>query len=376
MSMLEKHCRIGSYVNLCDETYSYFAGNDYLGLASHPAVINAASQALYKYGVSFSASRSTTGTSEIHLELEQLLAQFKGHEDAVVFATGYLGNRMLLQALRKQFSIVFADSQAHPSTIESVPNGTELKLYEHCNIAHLEILLRKLNNHRALIITDGVFPLTGEIAPVDVLYSLANKYDALLVVDDAHATGILGNTGKGTPEYFNLDKAANIYQTETMSKALGAYGGFISADKNLIQNIRMNSSFYRASTALPPPLVAAGCATLRLIQEDIVLRKTLKENSDKIRKGIKELGFLTSSIDTPIIPIIFQDSKVTASLSEFLKVNKIIAPAVNYPVETGTSIVRITASSIHSEEQIDYLLSMLKKWTESECHYLFKQSPP
>lgn len=362
--MLKVQSKTGNYITIHGEHYSYFAGNDYLGLARHPDVIQAATLALVKYGISFSASRQTTGTSEIHLELEQWLARFKSQQDAVVYATGYLGNRLLFHALKGQYSTVFADAQAHPSISDGVPGGIPFRVYEHCNPNHLEDLLKKNKKHRPLIITDGIFALTGKIAPVGEIYSLAEKYNALLVVDDAHATGVLGKNGTGTPEHFNLQNAENLYQSETMSKALGAYGGFIAADETLIQSIRSESTFYGASTALPPPLVAAGCASLRLIQRQPELREKLKKNAERIRKGIQKLEFHTTGEGTPIIPILFQSRQKIKALSEYLKENHIVAPAVDYPVKTDNFIIRITASTNHTTEQIENLLFILKNWRE------------
>lgn len=362
MILLEN--KIGNYITFRGKSNSFFAGNDYLGLSCHPNVIHAAVHALEKYGVNFSASRQTTGTSEIHLELEKLLARFKGHEDAVVFATGYMGNRMLFYALKKQYSIVFADLQAHPSVIDGIPNKVPFRFYNHCNPNSLKALLSKNKKHRPLIITDGIFALTGEIAPIDEIYSLAEKYNALLIVDDAHATGVLGKYGRGTQEHFNLDGAFNLYQSETMSKALGAYGGFIAGHRAFIQSIRSESAFYGASTALPPPMVAAGCASLLLIQQQPELREKLEKNANLIRNGIKDLGFSTAGESTPIIPVIFHSKQKARSLSEYLKENRIIAPAVDYPVKTGKFILRITVSSNHTNEQIENLLFTLKNWRD------------
>lgn len=355
---------IGNSVTLNGISYSFFAGNDYLGLSNHPDVIQAAIQALESNGVNFSASRHTTGSSKIHIELESLLANFIGQDDAVVFATGYMGNRLMLNALKGKYSIIFADSQGHPSIADGIPKEISVQFYNHCNFSHLEDLLRKNKKRRPLIITDGIFALTGEIAPINELHSLAAKYDALIVVDDAHSIGVLGKSGRGTPEYFNLDGAHNLFQTGTMSKALGSYGGFISADREIIQNIRTESKFYVASTALPPSLVVAGCASLKLIKKHPELRDRLKENANRMRNGIKNLGFSTSGDNTPIIPIIFQSREQTRNLSNYLKENHIIAPAVDYPINTGNFILRITVTSNHTTHQIENLLFVLKKWRD------------
>ena len=356
---------VGNYIILNNRKYSYFAGNNYLGLANHPEVVKSAAEALNKYGANFSASRQTTGTSDIHLELEQLLAGFKGHDAAMVFASGYMGNKLLLENLKDRYSVIYADSMAHASIVDGIPGGvTNIEYYNHCDANHLEELLRKNKDQRVLIITDGIFALSGEIAPLDQIYSVAEKYNAILVVDDAHSSGVLGKNGRGTPEYFNLDGMPNIYQSETMSKALGSYGGFLSGTKEFIKQVRSRSAFYSASTALPPPVVAASCSTLKMIKDKPQLRTVLLKNAEHLRSGIRELGFDTSGENTPIIPVCFKEQQTAQALSLYLEENQIIAPSVNYPVKMEKFIVRTTVSSIHTEEQIENFLSVLKNWRD------------
>lgn len=356
---------VGQTIRLNDRTLSYFAGNNYLGLANDPTLVNDAIEALRKYGVNFAASRQTTGTSNIHLELEKTLAEFKAQQDAVVFASGYMGNKILLHVLKERYDSIFVDSMAHSSITDGIPRDVScVEYYEHANPNHLEQLLKASSKKRSLIITDGVFALTGEIAPVDQLYSLAQKHGALLIVDDAHATGILGENGRGTPEHFHLDSATGLFQSETMSKAIGSYGGFISGSNELIETIRKKSTFYGASTALPPPVVAAGLSSVKQIMSRPELRTRLMENTRILRKGIEELAFSTTKGITPIIPLYFNEKQTANALSQYLEENGIIAPAVDYPVKTSQFIVRVTVSSIHTEEQIHHLLHTLKEWRE------------
>lgn len=364
--MITLDSEVDNYITLGNVRYSYFAGNNYLGLANHPDFIKAATGALQKYGINFAASRQTTGTSDIHLELESVLAGYKGKEDSLVFASGYLGNRLLLEALRDRYSAVFADAQAHPSIRDGIPTDVAaISCYGHCNPESLEDLLKRSPGHRPLIITDGVFALTGEIAPLDRIAAVARQYGALIVVDDAHATGILGKTGKGTPEHFGITDADYIFQSETMSKAMGVYGGFIAASHDVISGIRQKSSFYGASTALPPPLVAAGSASVKYIVAHPELRSSVLENARMVREGIISAGFETSDSVAPIIPVFLDDRQKARKLSAFLKENLIIVPAVDYPVKTGRYIVRITVSANHSREQIGNLLAVLKLWKDS-----------
>jgi 7-keto-8-aminopelargonate synthetase-like enzyme len=356
---------VSNYINLDDKTYSYFAGNNYLGLANHPAVIRDVVNSVQKYGVNFSASRQTTGTSELHLELEKLLSEFTNQPASVVFASGYMGNRILLHALKDRYTAVFYDELSHPSFKDGFPAGiSSLIPYDHCNPRHLELLLRKNRKFRPLIVTDGIFALTGEIAPFDILYLLAEQYNAIIIVDDAHATGILGQNGRGTCEHFHIRDTPNIYCSGTMSKALGAYGGFISADERIVQAIRLESAPYLASTALPPPITAAGCSAIKIIMQHPDLRLTLLKNANLIREGVKKLDFITNFEGTPIIPLYFNYEENATDLSTFLRGNNIIAPYVKYPVKIDKFIVRITVSAIHTIDQIENLLAVLKKWRD------------
>jgi 7-keto-8-aminopelargonate synthetase-like enzyme len=356
---------IGNYVRSNGRKYTFFAGNNYLGLANHPDVKAASIKAVRKYGVNLSASRHTTGTSEIHLELEKQLSVFKEKEDSIVFASGYQGNGILLEILKTRYSAIFIDQYAHPSITGSIPKEISItEYYSHCDPNNLEQLLIKHKGCRPLIITDGIFALTGEIAPLDKIYSLAKAHNAILIVDDAHSTGILGKTGKGTPEHFNLHKTENIYQSETMSKALGGYGGFISGSREFINSIREKSSTYQASTALPPPIVGAGLASLKIITNDPGLRIRLLDMAGELRKEILRMGFLTTSDGTPIIPIMLSTLARAKDLSLFMENNGIIVPFINYPIKQEKFIVRITVSVNHTTGQAGKLLEILKKWKD------------
>lgn len=359
---------VGSQVKINGQRYLFFAGNNYLGLANHTTLKKAAISSIHTYGLSFSASRETTGTSQLHLELERLLSEFKNTEDAVVFASGYMGNRILIHALKDQVSSVYMDREAHPSIVDGVPAGiSKVIIYDHCDDQHLEHLLNTNQEDRPLIITDGVFALTGEIAPLDKIYSIALKYNGIVVADDAHATGILGKSGRGTPEHFGLEGSADLFQTETMSKAFGTYGGFISSTANIIDEIRIKSSIYIASTALPPPIVASGIGALEHIMGHPELRRKALENADYLRSGIRSLDLPTNLDGTPIIPIFFNSPAEAKAFSDFLYDNHIIAPYIRYPVQMNKYIVRMTVSAIHTKKQINDLLQLLRKWRDEHA---------
>ena len=356
---------VGNYIFSHGRKYSYFAGNNYLGLAGHPEIKAAVIRAVEKYGVNFAASRQTTGTSDLHLELESALASFKGKEDAVVFASGYQGNSILLEILKGSYSAIFIDQSAHASIISAIPaDVVKVMYYDHCDADHLDYLLDCNRGSNPLVVTDGVFALTGEIAPLDAINRVVRKHSGILVVDDAHSTGILGATGKGTPEHFNLPDHETIYQTETMSKALGGYGGFIAGTESITSSIRKRSATYQASTALPPPITAAGIASIQLLKSNPGLRTELLDKAWRLREEVVAMGFETSHYRTPIIPVIFDSAAKASDLSLFLEEKGVIAPFMNYPVRKEMHQIRIAVSVTHTDDQMSQLLELLKKWKE------------
>jgi 7-keto-8-aminopelargonate synthetase-like enzyme len=361
--MILLNSEAGNYVESGGKSYSYFGGNNYLGLANHSLIKEASIQAIKKYGVNIAASRRTTGTTDIHLELENDLSVFKGTEDSVTFASGYQGNRILLEILKEKYSAVYIDEYAHPSITDSIPGSIKkVFTYKHCDPLHLESLLDNNKGLRPLIITDGIFPLTGEIAPLDKIYPQALKHQAIIVIDDAHSTGILGKNGRGTQEYFDLPQSGNTFQSETMSKALGAYGGFISGSREMINTIRENSKAYQSSTALPPPVVAAGIMALKILKANPDLCTRLHENAETIRSEIIRLGYQTTHYNTPIIPLMLSSQHHAKALSLFLEDSGIIVPFMDYPVKQEKYILRIAVSALHTARQIEILIENLDKW--------------
>lgn len=363
--MILLNSEVGNYILSNGKKYSYFAGNNYLGLAAHPDIKAAVIRAVEKYGVNFSASRHTTGTADLHLELESALASFKGKDDAVVFASGYQGNSILLEILKGSYSTIFIDQAAHASIIAAIPaDVVKVMFYDHCDADHLDYLLEYNRGSNPLIITDGIFPLTGEIAPLNRIYPVVKKHSGHLVVDDAHSTGILGESGKGTPEHFSLPSDDRIHQTETMSKAMGGYGGFIAGSSSLTEMIRERSATYQASTALPPPIAAAGIASLAILKANPGLRLELLERAWMLREEVIAMDFQTTHDRTPIIPVLFDSAEKARALSLFLEGNGVIAPFMNYPVRKEMHQIRIAVSVSHTPDQIGQLLELLKKWRD------------
>jgi 7-keto-8-aminopelargonate synthetase-like enzyme len=339
-----------------------FAGNNYLGLASASILKEAAGEALSRYGVSVAASRISTGTEKIHVRLEKALAEFMAREAALTFASGYLGGMILLSALSAQYDDVFLDSMAHPSLRDGIPREKQLYEYATLDVEDLRQLLRKHDRGRSLIATDGLFALTGDIAPLERIHKLAEEFGAMLVVDDAHAAGILGANGRGTLEFFGLENAQNVYQTGTFSKAFGGFGGFIAASGELIDAIFRNARAFGGSTALPPVMAAADLAAIEWVRTNPESRKNLLQLSEYSRSELCCLGFKTGGTGSPVAPLYFNTLKEAESLSQFLLEHNIQVPYFNYPVKTGNYALRMTFSLCHTESQLKYLFKILKKW--------------
>lgn len=343
-----------------------FAGNNYLALATAPVLKAAAAEALDRYGVSVSASRLSTGTEEIHLTLEASLARFMGREASLTFASGYLGNLILLQALSPAYDDVFMDAAAHPSLRDAVPRCKTLYEYATCDLSELEQLLRRHDRGRSLIATDGLFAMTGALAPLNTIGALAKTFGARLLVDDAHAVGLLGANGRGTPEHFGLDGAPDVYQTGTFSKAFGGYGGFIAGSHELMTAIRQRAGAFGGSTALPPPLAAADLAAIGWLNAHPACRQTLLSLADRARSELRRLGFETGGDGTPIAPLYFDTREEGAQLSEFLRQQQIEVPYFDYPVKTGRYLLRMTFALNHTEQQLTYLFDIMKQWQERQ----------
>lgn len=347
-----------------------FSGNNYLGLASSKILKDAASEALDRYGVSVAASRISTGTEEIHLQLESELAGFMNREAAVTFCSGYLASMILFQSLSSQYEDIFLDASAHSSLFDAVPRGKKLYEYANRDADDLKRLLRRHDRGKSLIATDGIFALTGDIAPIDRIVEVAETFGAITVVDDAHATGILGKNGRGTLELFGQESAGNVYQTGTFSKAFGGFGGFIAASQGMINSIYKNARAFAGSTALPPILAAADLASIKWVKANPESRKKLMQLSDKARSELRRSGFQTGGDGTPIAPLYFDTLKEAESLSQFLMSYNIHVPFFVYPGKTDRNILRMTFSLCHTDSQIEYLFEILKLWNERKSTVL------
>lgn len=345
-----------------------FCGNDYLGLSRHPRVIEAARAAAAQCGVGAGASRLISGTSRLHAELESGIAAFKGKERALVFATGYMANLGALSALAGAEDLIVFDKLCHASIVDGAKlSGARMRTFPHLNYARLEeILSSESGCRRRLMVTESVFSMDGDLADLAELVRLKEKYDCLLVVDDAHGTGVLGKSGRGAAEDLRLEGRIDILMG-TLSKALGSLGGFIAGSATMIDYLINRSRPFIFATALPPMIAAAALAALQIIREDASVRSRLWENAGRLHAGFRRIGFSLGPLASPILPLRIGAEGEALRLSEALLAQGILVPAIRTPtVRKGQARLRVTASALHSAEELERLLSALRFATRAE----------
>ncbi len=358
----------GAKVEIDGRRVLLLSSNNYLDLATHPRVTEAAIQAIRRYGVGAGASRLVSGTLRPHQELEERLAAFKRTEAALVFSTGYQANLGLIQTLAEDRTAIYADRLCHASLIEACRLCTApLRVYRHRDTAQLAGLLRRGGpSRRALIATDGIFSMDGDLAPLPELLQASEKDGSVLVVDDAHGTGVMGKEGRGTVEHFGLE-GRPIVQMGTLSKALGGLGGFVVGPRDLIEYLVNRARPFIYTTALPPSLAAAATAALKVIEAEPERRTWLWNLRHRLRDGLRRLGFDTMDSASPIIPLLIGDADAALRLSDSLLAHGIYAPAIRPPtVPAGTSRLRMSVTAGHTPEQIDYVLETLAKVIASD----------
>ncbi|MEK6599421.1 MAG: 8-amino-7-oxononanoate synthase [Deltaproteobacteria bacterium] len=340
--------------------------NNYLGLANHPKIKQAAIKAIEKYGFGSGASRLVSGNMELHAELEQRLAMFKGAEAALVFNSGYHANIGIISALVGRGDLIFSDKLNHASIIDGgILSRAKFIRYPHKDINALENLLKKhsslITHHSALIITDGVFSMDGDIAPLKELSELADKYNCILMVDDAHATGVLGANGKGTLEHFGIENP-NIIQMGTLGKAFGCFGAYVAGSKKLVDYLINKARSFIYTTSLPPSVCAAGIAALDIIENEPQLRRGLWDRVVYFRTELKQAGLDTLKSETQIIPILVGEAEKAVRISRDLLGKGIFLQAIRPPtVPEGTSRLRVTLMANHSWDDLKYALDCIKE---------------
>jgi glycine C-acetyltransferase/8-amino-7-oxononanoate synthase len=349
----------GPSVRIAGREILLFASNDYLGLACHPEVVEAAAQATLTYGAGSGAARLISGSLSPHMEMEQALARFKGTEAAISFGSGYLANVGAIPALIGRGGLILADRLSHASLIDGCRlSGADFRVYRHNDMDHLTALLSKRRQaRRTLIVTDGVFSMDGDLAPLPELSALARSHDATLYVDDAHGTGVMGQHGRGTIEHFGLEETIPL-QMGTLGKALGSSGAYIAGPAQSIQYLLQTARSFIFSTAPPPGSAAAVVAALHVLQREPQRRARLWTNRDRLLAGLKQSGFTIAPSASPIIPILIGQAEAAVKFSERLLADGVYAPAIRPPtVPDETSRLRVTVTSEHTAAQIDHALA-------------------
>ena len=359
---LREYCPIDAVrVKRDDKEYLMMASNNYLGLTFDTRVIEGALKGTQQYGTGSGGSRLVSGTFPLFTELERSLAKFKNTEKALVFNTGYMANVGTISAIADKNTIIFSDALNHASIIDGcrLSRGS-VKAYSHCDVDELKYLLKQVDrNSRKLIVTDGVFSMDGDIAPLDKLYELSRDYNALLMVDDAHATGTIGN-GHGTAAYFGLEKEVDI-QLGTLSKSLGSVGGYVAANSTIIDYLVNTSRSFIFSTALSPADIGAALAALHILETDASVLGHLQENVNYMADKLTSMG-IDATNETPIFPILIGSNEDTLAVSDYLYESGIIGTAIRPPtVPIGESRIRLTVTAAHNKEQIDYVCHTLHK---------------
>jgi 8-amino-7-oxononanoate synthase len=338
-----------------------FCSNDYLGLANHLTVIAAFKQAADKYGVGSGAAHLINGHTRAHHALEDDLAEFTGRERALLFSTGYMANLGVVSALVGRGDAVFEDRLNHASLIDAgLLSGARFIRYQHHGIQDLERKLAARPRGEKLIITDGVFSMDGDIAPVPELAEVAAKRDAWLMVDDAHGLGVLGASGRGTLDHFRQDSRSVPILMGTLGKALGAFGAFVAGSEELIETLVQQARTYAYTTAPPPAIAAATRASLKLARQETWRREKLKCLIARLRRGAEQLRLPLIPSETPIQPLLIGDAARAQVLSNAVFEQGFYVTAIRPPtVPRGSARLRVTLSVRHTEDHVDRLLEAL-----------------
>lgn len=348
------HC-----INLCS--------NNYLGLSNHPLLKEASIAAVKKYGTGAGSSRLVSGNMEIHEMLESVTAKFKCTEDALLFNSGYMANTGMIQAIASEGDAIFSDELNHASIIDGCRlSKAKVFIYGHKDAEHLRSLIlqttekRNRAYRRRIVITDSVFSMDGDIAPLTDIVKVIDEFEGTLIVDDAHATGVLGSSGRGSFEHFGINSSSHI-QMGTYSKALGSFGAYVAGTSLLKDYLINKARAFIYTTALPPSLIASSIAALSILQKDKGLLEVLWGNTRLFRDGLMTLGYNTMNSETPIIPLYVGDTEKALLFSQRLFEEGIYATPVRPPtVPEGSCRIRTTVTAAHSLEDLERCLEVFK----------------
>jgi glycine C-acetyltransferase len=345
-----------------------FCANNYLGLANHPGIVAAATQALQDHGFGMASVRFICGTQDLHKQLERSIADFLGTDDAVLYTSCFDANTGLFETLLGEEDAIISDALNHASIIDGVRLCKAQRFrYAHSDMDDLEARLQAAQNCRTrMIATDGVFSMDGDIARLDVITDLANKYDALLMVDDSHATGVIGDTGRGSAEYHGVMNEIDIY-TSTLGKALGGgSGGFTASKREIVDLLRQRSRPYLFSNTMMPALAAAGIKAFELLTTSTELRDKLQRNTRYFREAMTAAGFDIRPGDHPIVPIMLYDARLAQDMATRLLDHGIYVIGFSYPVvPEGQARIRVQLSAAHEPEHLDRAVSAFTEVAQS-----------
>ena len=349
----------GAWITVDGKKVLNLCSNNYLGMANHPRLKEAARNALETFGVGPAAVRSIAGTMSLHTELEEKLARFKRVEATISFQSGFNSNLATIPALVGKEDLIFSDELNHASIIDGCRlSGAPIIRFEHCNPASLEQKLQENytagSSRRALIITDGVFSMDGDIAPLPELVGIAERHNAMIMVDDAHGEGVLGESGRGAVDHFHMHGRVDV-EIGTLSKAFGVVGGFVAGKKIIVEHLRQKGRPFLFSSALTPADVAACSAAVDILQSSDDLVQKLWSNTRYFKKRIREAGFDTGKSETPITPVMLGEAKTAQEFSRRIFDDGVFAMAIGFPtVPMGKARIRVMISATHSEHDLDY----------------------
>ncbi len=354
----------GAWVRIEGKEYLNMCSNNYLGLANHPEVKKAAIEAVEEYGVGAGAVRSIAGTNEIDAKLEEKVARFKHMEASIVYQGGLLANTGTIPALVGKGDTVFSEELNHASIIDGVRlSSAQRTVYKHMDMSDLKTLLSASGGAgKKLVVTDGVFSMDGDIAPVPEIVELSQKYGAISYVDDAHGEGVLGDHGRGIADHFRVSDRIDI-EMGTFSKAIGSMGGFVAGPEFLIEYLKRKARPFLFSSGLNPGDAAAVLKSLEIMERDDSLLKKLWENSRYLKSRLTEIGYNLGNSKTPITPVMIGDEKLTVNLSEELyNSERVFASPIVYPtVPAGTARIRLMPSAVHSKKDLDYAVEAFER---------------
>jgi len=353
-----------AHIDVANQSLLNFSSNDYLGLANHPLLKKDAQEAVSQWGVGSGASHLVCGHQTPHHQLEKTIAEFVGAERALLFSTGYMANLAAATAFSGKNDLILQDKLNHASLIDGARlSDAQFKRYRHTNVNHAQQILERTEFDQATIMTDGVFSMDGNLAPLQELKQLADHYEALLFVDDAHGLGCMGASGRGALELAGIELSGNVLLMGTLGKAVGSFGAFIAGDEIYIEQLIQSARSYIYTTAMPPAVAATSMASINLIQsQGEALRANLQANIQQFKSGVAGLGFELMPSNSAIQPIVLGDEARAIKLSTSLYERGIWVAAIRPPtVPKGSARLRFTFSASHTSEQIDQLLVALKE---------------